>query len=407
MVIMMVIGTTLIAMPVQLPSELTANPNLTEEKIKSMIPEKTLTQMVQDAKTAGSKASTTTASSGKDKDKNKGKPCKALVKGPTKQVILNLQNAVGRMTGLNLGAAKPDMCLTPCRPGEQRMQLTKEQAWAMGLTVAKSYFYFCNVVDPTVIQQDRSKGSDANAAVGPGQARWDTTGMIGFKQHLRITMSGDEGSEGFSAFMFMAVNCTLAILFHRDSMHKMKRLLEGMGNAVPGFKLMIKQTMQIYKSPAGPWNGGKFKQQIAEAAKILCKEFDRNPEHPLLEFFGPGIAADAGMQDGYTSADLIDFYRKQMRRLGCTSGANSGRWMSWVDNSIEHMPMWNCFAMTLAELKMQQGQNPFKVVERRIEQREAAETEAKQQGKIGAAPSSSASESILDTVMEARAAQGT
>ena len=120
---------------------------------------------------------------------------------------------------------------------------------------------------------------------------------------------------------------------------------------------MVQSTMVVFKSPAGPWHNGKFKQQLREASVCLTKELERDGlNHPLLAMFLAGICEDGGFAlETVQATTVVQFYKEQAAKVASTAQCKSSRWMAWFDSAVSFRKKWHCFAMTLAFVRVQCG----------------------------------------------------
>lgn len=145
---------------------------------------------------------------------NGGKPPKPPQRQAAKQLLLGWHNQLQRVAGLSFAEGQPEVVLMPVQENQQRVKLSKEQAHALHMPGLDVY-----------IQGHASEGDGMATAEVPA-TQWCTPGLATFKKHTRFTITGDEGSQGWAAFSFLASQLNIAILWHRDPMHKLQRSYE-------------------------------------------------------------------------------------------------------------------------------------------------------------------------------------
>ena len=272
------------------------------------------------------------------------KPKKAPVRQAAKALICGWHNQLIRTTGMSFADCIPKNPLQPVEAGQRRWTLERLAVQALELSESSGGAVFFKA------------GVEEEAAL---PACWDTASLPAFSGHGRCTLTSDEGSQGWSAFCYLATQCGVSMLFHRDPCHKLQRSYERAVAGVAPMARAVRATLTVFKSPAGPWSNGKFGRQLQLAAKRMIAQMDEpgvGCKHPVFELFAVGIAADAGLaMEALNERELIAFFKEQCGLLGQAAATKSSRWMAWWDAAVQFRKRWYTFAAVLAYLRVECG----------------------------------------------------
>ena len=233
----------------------------------------------------------------------------AQLKAPTRRKLLALNQSLDYLLRLRLCDGEPLIPLRPPLHCEERCYATNE------LGVKKAFYW--------------------NSATK--QATWQCTVPDSMSDTtVRFSSLTDEGETGSAMAL---ANCGLAVLCHRDTMHKLHREEMLAIKDVDEVNLAMRETLLVLKSEQAPWNSGMFGRRMKEAHALVHL---LPVPHVLLDICGPGIIADLSLSPSTTQGELkqvlCDFAKGGYR----TGGKHKlGRWCDWVDSFLKLHRTWH------------------------------------------------------------------
>ena len=94
------------------------------------------------------------------------------------------------------------------------------------------------------------------------ESTWQCTRHPQFADVLRLSVLADEGDTGPT---FQLASAGLAVLLHRDTLHKLHREEALSSDAVPAVRLAKHQVGLICKYNRAPWKTSAFGRRVSEA----------------------------------------------------------------------------------------------------------------------------------------------
>ena len=157
-----------------------------------------------------------------------------------------------------------------------------------------------------------------------------------------LTVSLDQGSIGWAATWFLAYYMKMPVVPLPDPHHRMWNDVRLSLQDAQLWDTVMLLTC-CFNSPFGPWNGGAWHEEAAEAFALFHQQ--AGPADPLFLHMLPRILQDLGQQDRIleegiekTIWDLLlesPVWRQRPPKVALA------RWFSWMDSAAWHLPVWH------------------------------------------------------------------
>lgn len=169
-------------------------------------------------------------------------------------------------------------------------------------------------------------GMQAGLQVNLSQFLVDGTGC-GREKPL-LTMSLDQGPDGFAAVWFLMNHTRLRMVVIADISHREKNDLK-LAIAAAGYKNVVDETSVCFSLDYGPWDTCAWFRSSVEAAVEMAASLPSND--PMMEYIHSFSRGDTIWQ-----ADLAGaIHRAKVPRL------RNSRWFSWLKTAKAFLPHWH------------------------------------------------------------------
>ena len=244
----------------------------------------------------------------------------------TRQKLLCLNQSLNVLIRYKFADSQPPVVLRPPVAGEQRCTVEHE-----GLML--SYYW----------------NGDSK------ESTWQCTRHPQFADVLRLSVLADEGDTGPS---FQLASAGLAVLLHRDTLHKLHREEALSSDAVPAVRLAKHQVGLICKYNRAPWKTSAFGRRVSEA---MDRVHEVPENHILLDQVAVGVAADRGLPPSFTMKQIKDELVAIARECGRSTGAEhkTGRWCDFIDSFDSLKKHWHGKLFFLMWALLLEGVNPL------------------------------------------------
>ncbi|CAK9104502.1 Uncharacterized protein SCF082_LOCUS48761 [Durusdinium trenchii] len=253
-------------------------------------------------------------------------------KAPTRQKLISLNQSLDYLLRLKLADTQPRVLLRPVKQHEKRCY-TPMADGTMGA-------YLWNSVTK--------------------QSVWQTCEAAGSRTLMRMMLHSDEGET--AAGLSLMEGGAMAIMIHRDTMHKLHRCQINATNAVPQIDEAISQVFLLLQFQAAPFLTGLFGRRLQEC-------YSRANEiplgHSLLQVCGPGIISEMGLDPSTNEEELkkilCEYAESRGRKFKAPSSSHhkQGRWGTFVDAFHRLKRTWSIELFFLMFAQTLEGISPF------------------------------------------------
>lgn len=185
--------------------------------------------------------------------------------------------------------------------------------------------------------------TDGARADPGGPELWDT-----------VTVSIDQGSDGWGALMFLMYHRQASVMCIKDPSHRMWRDV-WLGLAGAQLKPLMVLASIVLNLDHGPWGDSRWYQSSREAAAAYLRV--GGPDDALFQRHLNDIAQEVGLEHRLTepqvAQELFDSIPEALNRMS-TKVAQS-RWFGLFHNLEEFLPWWSRRYVVLAYLGLHQG----------------------------------------------------
>lgn len=239
-----------------------------------------------------------------------------------------------------------------------------------------------------------------------------------FHLHRILVLVMDEGSPGWSMFMWLANDVRARVVFQRDPLHRLSNLftnaIRGAAASVrvlrafnthsprlpaaraPGVSqwayvggrgalfyclpsavhaqvpAAIQSTMQVmllHKFRRAPYGGGRFWNGLKQVLRMFLSS--AHSGHPLYELLGESICNDYGTTLQDAGGDCRPLLRRLLQEAKGPR-VEARRWYTIYDGGLRVAKLWHSMLLALLVWFLAEGRDPWKVV---VEKKDAAAEE--------------------------------
>ncbi|CAE7419945.1 unnamed protein product [Symbiodinium sp. CCMP2592] len=249
---------------------------------------------------------------------------RAPEKVATRSKLLGINHSLNALIDYRLADSLPPHAFRPCRDGERRSTVH----W---------------------------NGLDLPYVWSPKGVTWQTTQYPGWQSILRLNCLQDEGD---AAGVYQMAQNGLAVLVHRDTLHKLHREEILASSEVAEIALARKQINLVLKYDRAPWATSAFGRRLAEARERVG---EIPTDHPLIDMVSAGIISDLGLSPDASPAQVKEAILAFCRSKRGSTGAEhkTGRWCDLLDSFRRLRSEWHCRLFVLLFAMILEGRNPW------------------------------------------------
>ncbi|CAE7259849.1 unnamed protein product [Symbiodinium sp. CCMP2592] len=242
----------------------------------------------------------------------------------TRSKLLAINHSLNALIDYRLADSLPPHAFRPCRNGERRSTVH----W---------------------------NGLDLPYVWSPTGVTWQTTQYPGWQSILRLNCLQDEGD---AAGAYQMAQNGLAVLVHRDTLHKLHREEILASSEVAEIALARKQINLVLKFDRAPWATSAFGRRLAEARDRVG---EIPTDHPLIDMVSAGIISDLGLSPDASPAQVKEAILAFCRSKRGSTGAEhkTGRWCDLLDSFRRLRSEWHCRLFVLLFAMILEGRNPW------------------------------------------------